>query len=140
MSVDGTEELEAGRWIKRQVEAELGDSISGAWLDLIPEGASLPAVRFNSQMQNDVATVSNHIIMTRFVFQVVGVIQDKKALPLVDISKRIFLALHGKSGVTSNARILSCERIEPFGQTETDTGVMYRTAGGLYELYVQSLD
>ncbi len=140
MAVNGAEELEAGRWIKKQVEAELGKAISGAWLDVIPEGAKLPAVRFSVQSRNDIRTVSQHIVMTRLVFQVIASVEGEKAVPLVDLAKRINLALHRKSGVTSNSRILACTRIQPFGMTDSEQAHVYRMAGGIYELFVQSLE
>ncbi len=140
MSVNGAEELEAGKWIKRQVEAELGDSISGCWLDVVPEGAAMPAAKMSRQASMDVRAVAQEIIMTRFVFQVVGVVEGEKAEPLVDLARRINLALHRKSGVTESARILACTRQQTFGMTDTSDPHVYRTSGGLYELYVQSLD
>lgn len=139
MSVTGVEELEAGRWIKKQVEAELGNAISGAWLDLIPEGANFPAVRFNMQNTFDVRAVAQEIIMSRLTFQVVAVIDSESVLPLVDLSNRIFLALHRRSGVTDSARILSCTRIQPWGSTENEQSHTFRSGGGIYELLVQSL-
>jgi hypothetical protein len=139
MAVTGIEELEAGRWIKKQVEAELGDAISGAWLDLIPEGAAFPAVKFNMQNTYDVRTVAQHIVMARLTFQVVATIDSESVMPLVDLSNRIFLALHKRSGTTDAARILSCIRIQPWGMTSNEQSHTFRSAGGIYELLVQSL-
>lgn len=139
MSVNGAESLEAGKWIKKQVEAELGDAISGAWLDVIPEGANFPAVKFNVQNSMDVHTVAEHIVMTRLTFQVVAAIEDEKVLPLVDIVTRINLALHRRNGETSTHRILSCRRIQTINIPDIEQGRVFRMSGGIYELLVQSL-
>jgi hypothetical protein len=140
VSVNGTEELEAGKWIKKQVEAELGSAISGAWLDLIPEGANFPAVKFNAQNRMDVRTVAQHIVFANITFQVVATIDNESVLPLVDLANRIFLALHRRSGTTETARILACTRIQPWGSMDNEQGHTFRSSGGIYELLVQSLD
>ncbi len=139
MAVTGAEELEAGRWIKKQVEAELGDAISGAWLDVIPEGANYPAVRYNVQNRWDIRAVEQHIIMSRLTFQVVAVVSGEVVLPLVDLSNRIQLALHRRNGVTSTHRILTCHRTMPWGMTDAEQAHVFRSQGGIYELQIQSL-
>lgn len=139
MSVNGTEELEAGLWIKKQVQAELGDTISGAWSDVIPEGARYPAVRFNVQNRIDVRTVGQHIVMARITFQVIAMVDGNEMKQLPDLANRIFAALHRKNGETNAARILSCVRIQPWGTAEIEQSHVFRGAGGIYELLVQSL-
>jgi hypothetical protein len=137
MSVNGAEELEAGRWLKKQVEAELGDTISGVWSDVIPEGASFPAVKFNVQNSMDVHTVAEHIVMTRLTFQVTGVIEDEKLVELVDIVTRINIALHRRNGETSTHRILSCRRIQTINIPDIEQGRVFRMKGGIYEILIQ---
>ena len=140
MSVTGAEDLEAGRWIKKEVEAELGDAISGAWLDVIPEGANFPAVRFNIQNSMDVHTVAEHIVMTRLTFQVVAAIEDERVEPLVDLVTRINIALHRRNGETPTHRILSCRRIQTINLPDIEQGRVFRAKGGIYELLVQAKD
>lgn len=137
MSVDV--EMEAGRWIKSTVKTALGDAISGAYLDMIPESKNLPAVRFQCQRRADLQEVAGHIIMSRLTFLVVATVQGESVGTLADLSAQIFGALHRQSGETDKARILQCTRMETYSSTDTEAADTFRHAGGMYEIYVQEL-
>lgn len=129
-------EHEAGRWIKARIEQETDLT---AWLDIIPEGADLPAVRFQVQSREDVVTVERHIVMTHLVFLVVCSVQGADLAELVGYAEDIHEALHRQSGATSKATILSCARTAPFGLTDVQGADVYRHAGGMYEIFAHDL-
>jgi len=139
MSENAVAELEGGKWIKSQVETACGDTINGAFLDLIPENVDFPAVRFEVYTREDVRTIAQHIVFSKVTFRVYVTTQGEVIKEMVGIAEDIHGALHQQRGETSAARILACTRLEPYGNTERSGAEVFRHAGGLYELLIQGL-
>lgn len=128
-------ELEVGRWIKAQVE---GVTSKEAFLDYIPEGTPLPALRYQCRSRMDVMEVSGDRIMTTLRFQVFVTFQGEYITEdFVTTAGQIDEALHKQSGSTPNATILSCVRLETFGYTEVIGADVYRHHGGVFEIQAQ---
>jgi hypothetical protein len=138
MSLDGLAELEAGRWIKKQVEAETNLK---AYLDVLPEGTDFPAIRYEVYVPgDDVRVIDQHIVMTKVMFRVYVTIQGERITQsFIEAVADIHAALHRKRGETSNARIIACTRNSTYTRTENAGAEVFRHAGGLYELLVQDL-
>lgn len=131
----GDEIFPAAKWIRAQV-GNLGGTISGAFLDVIPENAGLPAVRYHVQAPQDITVVSGTRVMTRILWLVVVVRQGLEVAPLVPIANALDAALHEQNGVADGYRI-ECVRQEPFNMMEPDdSGVQMRHAGGIYRTIV----
>lgn len=128
-------EYEVGRWIKAQIEGAPHGLT--AWLDLIPEGADLPAVRFQVQSRQDVRTVEQNNAMSRFLFLVVASVQGADLAELVGYAEDIHTALHRQNGTTSKATILACARVETFGMTDVQGVDVFRHGGGIYEIFAR---
>ena len=129
-------ELEAGRWIKKQIREHANLE---AYMHVIPEQSGLPAVRWQVQWRDNVRVVAQHIIMTRLRVQVTVTIKGESAADLVAHVENIETALHRQNGETGKARSLACTYLEPYTYTENEGGDVYRHAGGVYEILVQSL-
>jgi hypothetical protein len=138
MSMDGLAELEAGRWIKSQVQAE---SSLGAYLDVIPEGTDFPAIRYEVYVPGvDLRLIDQHIVLTKVMFRVYVTIQGERITQsFIQAAADIHAALHRQRGETSNARIIACTRNSTYTRTENAGAEVFRHAGGLYELLVQDL-
>jgi hypothetical protein len=140
MSENAFPELEAGRWVKAQVEAACDDRINGAFLDIIPENVNMPAVRYEVYTREDVRTSDQHIVWSRIVMRVFVTIQGERITPwMLTIAADIHACLHKNRGETTNARIVACTRLEPYGRTEQAGAEVFRHAGGLYEILVMGL-
>jgi hypothetical protein len=129
-------EFEVGRWIKAQIE---GQTDLVCWLDIIPESAHLPAVRFQTQSREDVVTVERHIALTRFIFLVVATVRGGDLAELVGFAEDIHEALHRQSGSTAKATILSCARTAPFVMTDVQGADVFRHGGGMYEVFAREI-
>lgn len=149
MSDYGNEILQASEWIVEQLESptdathlgDIQDHISGAYFEVIPLGAELPAVRFHMQSTSDVrgATNASARIMVNIDWLIVVVREGKGVAPLVPIAIALDQRLQKANGETGSCWVYTCVRREPFSQTEVaDSGVMYRHAGGLYRTVVQA--
>ena len=125
------DELEVGRWIKTRAEAATGLK---AYLDLIPEAAPLPAIRFSFQMRHDVYTVEMHAPFTRYMATVL-VVADMEVTPVATLrghAVSLDASLHRAAGDVGQARILTCVRDGSFGLTETEGAHTYRHAGATW--------
>lgn len=131
----GADYLAAAKWINAQV-GDLGGTISGAFLDLIPEAEDLPAVRYHLQNPSDVTVISGERVLVNLAWLVVVVREGLEVAPLVPLAAALDVALHEKNGFADGYRI-ECVRLEPFSMIEPDdSGVQMRHAGGLYRTIV----
>lgn len=130
--------LITSKWLHSTI-GTLGDKISGAFLDLIPKDASLPAVRYNVQLATDTMPIDGERVLVQIDWLIVVVREGLEVAPLVPIANALDSALHGATGISDNLRIV-CTRREPFGMLEPDvkTGSHYRHIGGLYRTVVGS--
>lgn len=135
-------ELEAGRWIKATLEDSPPDD-QHAYLDVIPEGVTLPAFRYQCQRRNDIRTVSQHIAMSTYHFLVVATGQGESLETgpngLVTLAEYITATLHRAYGSTSKARILACTRTETYTNTENVGGDVIRHVGAIFEIQIMGL-
>lgn len=132
------EVLITSKWLHSTI-GDLGGYISGAFLDLIPQGASLPAVRYNVQLATDTMPIDGERILVQIDWLVVVVREGLEVAPLVPIANALDGALHGATGTSDGLRIV-CTRREPFGMIEPDgkTGAHFRHVGGIYRTVVGS--
>ena len=135
------EEYHTAEWIREKVEAISAPNAMQFYLDLIPSGVDLPAVRGSVQSRQDVRGVGDERerIMVRLDWLVVVVREEHLVSPMVPLVDALDTALHNQNGSTANIIVLSCVRLESFSLLEPeDSGVMYRHAGGVYRTMVQS--
>lgn len=133
--MDGWEVGPAAKWIKAQV-GNLGGSINGVYLDLIPQDVDLPAVRFHVQDSSDVRVINGKRVITNIIWLIVVVRKGLEVAPLVPIAALLDTALSAQSGIVDGYHI-ACVREGPFSMLEPDdSGVQYRHAGGLYRTLV----
>lgn len=135
----GNEVLIASKWLHSTI-GTLSGSVSGAYLDLIPEGVSLPAIRYNMQVATDTMPIDGTRVLVQIDWLVVVVREGLEVSPLVPIANALDGVLHGATGTSDNLRI-DCTRRQPFGMIEPDdkTGTHYRHVGGIYRTLVGSI-
>lgn len=136
--LNSNELLITSKWLRSTI-GTLSGSISGAFLDLIPEGVSLPAVRYNVRLATDTMPIDGERILVQIDWLVVVVREGLEVAPLVPIANALDGALHDATGIADNLRIV-CTRREPFGMIEPDdkTGSHFRHAGGIYRTVIGS--
>lgn len=133
-------DLHVAEWLIARLEGAIGPGdiqtrISGAYRDVIPEGKTLPAVRFHVQASGDVRGSANASsrIMTRIDWLVVVFRKGYSIAPLVPVADALDQRLHNSNGETAAVEVYQCIRLEPFGLLEVaDSGDHYRQAGGIY--------
>jgi hypothetical protein len=135
------EELEMGRWIRSVV---LGDPtimgmVSGAWPEVIPHDATLPAVKYEFISGTDVMVVEGVRIMTHSIFRIVVTNEGPSPSPIVAAVARLDQLFQKTSGATPTVQILSSVRQEPFHFTEVQNQEIYTHVGGLYQLQAQQI-
>lgn len=139
------EELHTSEWLRNVLGAIpnlAAIAPAGVWLDLIPEEATLPGIRYQCQSRQDVSgnTKSSQRIMVRLDWLVVGTTEGPGMAALVPITDAIDNALQGANGATSAVSVLSCLRQETFFQSEVGrSGVTFRHSGGIYRTLVVPL-
>lgn len=130
------EELLTSEWLISRIEA---DTTMQAFLELIPSGVSLPAVRLTVRDRLDVRGVGDQRerIMTQIDWLITVIRAGHGVAPLVPLANALDAALHNKTGSTASIQVSACVRLEPFTMLEPeDSGVFYRHAGGLYRTIV----
>lgn len=136
------EVYEGAAWLQAKIEGDgtLAGLVSGAYLDMVPEDVSLPAIRYHVQASDTVRGIGpghNARIMTMIDWLIVVMREGHEVTPLVPIVMRLDTVLDGVTGSTTLANIDSCVRREPFQMLETDkSGVQVRHAGGVYRTVV----
>ena len=131
----GNEVFPAAKWIRARI-GNLGGSISGAYLDLIPAEVALPAVRYHVQTPSDKSEVAGERILVTIDWLIVVVNKGLSVAAIVPIAAALDVALHQQGGVADGYKI-DCTRREPFSMIEPDdSGVQYRHAGGIYRTIV----
>jgi hypothetical protein len=137
------DEYEAGEWIRATLEAAgvIGSDAlaTGAFLDVIPGEARLPAVRFGVQARNDVRTNSQHIAVSKWDFLVLGCVEAHNVADSSALAKAIHAALHRANGRTDNLRVVACTRTSTFSFTSKEAGKLFRLGGGVYEIIGQAV-
>lgn len=129
------EQLVASKWLHTTI-GTLSGAISGAFLDLIPEGVSLPAVRYSAVSSQDTMPIDGTRVLVQIDWMVLVVRQGLEVAPIVPIANALDGALHGAQGIADNLRI-DCTRRNPFEMIEPDDdGIQYRHAGGVYRTIV----
>lgn len=139
------DELHITEWLKTTLDAIPNLSSiapAGAWLDLIPEQAVLPGIRFHKQSGHDVggSTSQSRRIVSQYDWVVAGVVEGPDLISLVPIADAIDNALDGAVGATGTIEIYQCWRMETFSLTEVGrSGVQFRHAGGIYRTIARPL-
>jgi hypothetical protein len=135
---NSNEVLITSKWLRSTI-GTLSGTVAGAYLDLIPEGVNLPAVRYNVQLATDTMPIDGTRILVQIDWLVVVVREGLEVAPLVPIANALDGALHGATGIADNLRIV-CTRREPFGMIEPDdkTGSHFRHVGGIYRTVIGS--
>jgi hypothetical protein len=132
-------EYEAAAFLKDKIETALGGSISGAFLDLIPQEAALPAVRFSFMSRDNTMTNGQAIVISRLRAQVLAVAVGEPG-DVEPIATSLVNALHKSSGLAPGglATVLACTFLEPLTMTERDRGgSIVRHGGGVFEVVLQ---
>lgn len=140
MTTTTFEEYHTAQWLVSQVEAMAAPALQ-AYLDLIPPGVDLPAVRMSVQSREDIRGVGDgrERILTRLDWLIVVVNEGHLVSPILPYVIKLDNQLHNQSGSTSDILVLSCVRLEPFSLLEPEeSGVTYRHAGGVYRTMVQA--
>lgn len=135
------EELEMGRWIRTVClnDATLMALVSGAWSEIIPNDAALPAVRYSFVTGRDLMVVNGVRIMTTSQYRIVVTQKGGSPSSIVAAVDRLDTLFQRATGSTPAVSILSCVRLEPFRFTEVQNQEVYTHAGGLYQLQAQPL-
>lgn len=129
------EHLVAAKWIRATI-GTLSGTITGAYLDIIPEGVSLPAVRYSAMASTDTMPIDGTRVLVEIDWMVLVVRQGLEVAPLVPIANALDGALHGAQGIADNLRI-DCTRRSPFEMLEPDDdGIQYRHVGGVYRTLI----
>lgn len=125
------EHLVGAKWLTSTI-GTLGGTVSGAFLDIIPKEALLPAVRYSAAILEDTMPIEGTRIMTRIEWTVLVVREGLEVAPLVPIANALDAALQGATGTADGLRI-DCTRMRPFEMLELDDdGGQYRHVGGQY--------
>jgi hypothetical protein len=139
------DELHIAEWLKTVLSAIPNLNAiapAGAWLDMIPEEATLPGIRFHKQAGHDVGghTQASRRIVSQYDWVVAGVVKGPDLLDLIPIADAIDYALDGASGTTATIAIYQCWRLQTFSLTESGrSGVQFRHAGGIYRTIARPL-
>jgi hypothetical protein len=135
------EELEMGRWIRATVtnDSTLMSLVSGAWSELIPNDASLPAVKYEFVSGQDYIVVGGERIMTTCLYRIVVTGKGPSPSGIVAAVARLDELFRKTQGSTTNILVLSSVREEPFHFTEVQNQEVYTHVGGLYKLQAQEI-
>lgn len=132
-----------GRWIRATVmnDATLMGMVSGAWSELIPNDAALPAVRYDFISGTDYIVVDGVRIMTTAIFRIVVTGKGSSPSPIVAAVARMdeLFRRTQVANATPVITLLSCVRQEPFHFTEVLNQNVFTHAGGLYQLQAQEI-
>ena len=132
------EEYHTGEWLRQRIE---GNTSLQAYMDLIPSGVPLPAIRMSVQSRQDVRGIGDQRerILTRLDWLIVVVHEGHLISPIIPHAVALDNALQNQEGTTAKIIVLSCVRLEPFSILEPEeSGVIYRHAGGIYRTLVQA--
>jgi hypothetical protein len=135
------ESVHTDAWITSYLEADasLMTMVSGAYSEVIPKGAAIPAIRYHVQGPNfDVPGVSANRIMVHLRYLIVVVGRVNSYGPLAPAADRLDVLLQDAQGSTATVNVLSVTRDEPFKMLEISDGEQWRHLGGLYHFVVQS--
>ena len=136
--------LDGANWVRAKLLADsalvalVGQQV---FLDVIPHGATLPAVRIHVQSPGvDMIVINGIRIWANPLFLVTGVCVGAPD-QLAAIENRIDAVLHRATGVTATIRVVACLREMPYQMSESDIGdgKIYRHSGGLYRIKIQQL-
>lgn len=135
MPITWDPEAEAFAHIKGRLDAALGGP--KAYLGLIPQEQSLPAVRCSFFMRRNQMTNGQDITMSTLRGNVLAVAPTLAVVQ--DLSQQIAGILHKASGnvAGSQAYLIACTYLEPLSMTEGDRASIVRHMGGVYELILQ---
>jgi hypothetical protein len=144
------DELHTAEWIVARLESDTGAGglfdparsykPSGAYFEVVPQDRDLPAVRFHVQARTDIRGAARpaHRIISTIDWLIVVITEGNGLMKMVPLADALDTRLQEATGETSTILVLSCVRIEPFTLfEESDSGVHYRHAGGLYRTIVQ---
>ena len=140
MVLDRAETWAAEKWLYQTLTTWPGliPYTASRWFSHVaPQGTARPYGIFQQQAQSDLRALGAVRIWTNLVYVVYVVHEGGSWDPLDEPAAELDKALHGKSGVVDDARILSSEREAPFALTEIVAGVQFRRLGGRYRLKVQ---
>ena len=145
------EDLLTAEWLVTHLESDTGAGgifdparvikPSGAYLDVIPQGKALPAIRFHVQSPHDVRGASNASarIMVRIDWMILVVWEGLSVSKMISLIQALDARLHNKNGETARIEVMQCIRLSPFSMPEVgDSGVHYRHSGGMYRTIVKA--
>lgn len=124
------------RWLR----AHLAGVGGGAYLDLIPASATLPAVRYSMLSSRDIRSFANQleILMTYLQMLIVVSGRTSNVGAIVDTADALQEALDAASGETDDLIVFSVVRESPYSLTTIEEGQVYRQLGGIYGIRVQA--
>ena len=108
---------------------------------VLPAGSGYPAIVYSNQGGHDVMGVGASRVMASMVYQVKVVGRGKRADfgGIKAYADRIDELLHGKRGVLTSGRVVSCVREQIISYVEHAGDDVYSHLGGLYRLQVSNL-
>lgn len=134
------------RWLHARLTGDTGAGglfgtppvVSGVWPDLIPEGESLPAIRYSMLAPGvDTMVVDGHRILTNPLYLVAVVHETRSYWGLAAAANRIDTLLHRGVGLFPPITVIECIREEIYRLAEDEGDEHFRHLGGLYRLRVQ---
>lgn len=137
------EVTEAEIWLRATLLAHTGvTSVFGSnvYTHPGPRNASYPKLTYNLLApSDDTMLVGTDTWWANLRFLIRGIIEGDDRLTITDGIAAVKDAIHGKTGVTTNAQIVSCVRLRPFQMFEMQDSKAYLHLGGEYKLQVRSL-
>jgi hypothetical protein len=131
----------ADAWLQSTLTGDatlMGLLPGGVHSELIPEAATLPALRFHIQATGgDVMSFNSYRIWVRPLYLIAVVHRTKTYNDIRPAADRLDTLLHKVTGQLSPVLILTCYREDTFRMPEIDGDNHYRHLGGLYRLLVQ---
>lgn len=111
-----------------------GARVLGVFSEKIPNGQTLPAIRFTDLSPSDTNGASGQRILVRGLYLVAVVGKTADYGDLVAAADRLDDRLQRSSGLLSPVWVLSVVRQSPFKLAEVDGDVQYRHLGGIYQI------
>lgn len=128
----------AARWLATTLDGIT--DVTAVYEAPAPQDAAYPCVTFDQAHASDLTEIGAHRIWADLTFLVAAVTKGLSTLALEAIADEIDTRLHRASGTTSDGRVVSSVRLEPFHDRPVEDGVTYVRLGGLYQLLVQPLN
>ena len=133
--------LACEKYIKQSLLAGAGlPPGTGIYADVLPEGASLPAVLMSRQSALDTSGGGGERLLTQPVYFVRGVVDGTCMDALITLAAAIDQAFRLSASTPPSfiggVVVRGAHREEPLLGSSTEEGITYTYAGGLYRLFV----